>query len=151
MTIGIAVPGKIVSDRAVNLGDVFHLTKKIIRFTLPDGRKKTPALLMTAGDSALTWRFECALRAGNMFPEPSETNANADVNFEAALVTRRGVTYYDKNFAPYEVDWVAIGTGGDFARALVIAGQTPEEAVRTTCQHIAGCSLMGFEPEIEVI
>lgn len=151
MTIGIALPRKIVADRAANLGSVYHLTKKIIRFQLSEGKKKRPALLMTAGDSILTWRFECALRAGNMFPEPDAINSDDGKTFEAALVSERGVVYYDSAYAPFEVDWVCIGSGGDFARGMVIAGKSAEDAVRETCKYVAGCSLMGMDPDVETI
>jgi hypothetical protein len=151
MTIGIATPRKIVADRAANLGSIYHLTKKIIRFQITEGRKKRTALLMTAGDSILTWRFECALRASNMFPEPDELNQDETKSFEAVLVTERSVTYYDNAYAPFEFEWVAIGVGSAFARGLMVAGMSPEDAVRQTCQHVAGCALLGMEPDVETL
>lgn len=151
MTIGIALPKKIVADWALDLSGVLHPSNKITRIELTEGKTKTDALLMTAGDSQLTYRFEMAIRAGNLAPEADELNNDDQLSFEAALVTHRGVTYYDAQYCPADVPWVAIGTGSQYAAALIDTGIEPEEAVRLTCLRIAGCSLMGREPNVEVI
>lgn len=151
MTIGIALPGKIVADWALDLSGVLHPSNKIMRITLTEGKKKSDALLMTAGDSQLTYRFEMAIRGGNLAPEADDLNNDDDLSFEAALVTHRGVTYYDAQYCPADVPWVTIGTGSQYAAALIDTGLDPVEAVRFTCLRIAGCSLMGREPNVEVI
>lgn len=151
MTIGIALPRKIVADWALDLSGVLHPSNKIMRIELTEGKKKSTALLMTAGDSQLTYRFEMAIRAGNLAPEADELNNDAQLSFEAALVTHRGVTYYDRQYCPADVPWVTIGTGSQYAAALIDAGMTPEDAVHLTCTRIAGCGLMGKSPNVEVI
>lgn len=151
MTVGIALPRKIVADWALDLSGVLHPSNKIMRIELTEGKKKTAALLMTAGDSQLTYRFEMAIRAGNLAPEADDLNNDEELSFEAALVTHRGVTYYDRQYSPADVPWVTVGTGSQYAAALIDAGMTPEDAVRLTCTRIAGCGLMGKEPNVEVI
>lgn len=147
MTTIIAMSDRIIADRAMTIGSTRVRICKIFHTTIDE----QPALFATAGDSRLTLRFEMAMRSGNLLPEPDELNDDEDLSFEAVLVTHRGVTYYDKNYAPYDVPLVAIGSGSDFARGAMAAGATPEVAVQLASEFVEGSHLMGEDVHVEVL
>lgn len=147
MTTIVALPDRIIADRAMVVGSTRVRICKIFHTTIDE----QPALFATAGDSRLTLRFEMAMRAGNLLPDPDELNDKDELNFEAVLVTHRGVTYYDRNYAPYDVPLAAIGSGSDFARGAMAAGATPEKAVELASQLVDGSHLMGEEVHVEIL
>ncbi len=127
VTTIVATRRAMYSDSQLNTGDVAIPVIKLFR--IPGG-----GLLGTAGDSRLTELFERAMRAGQ---RPEIPDAGEDEYFQGVLVDRTGLYYFDKFFARYQVhnaDFVCIGSGGMVAKSWMLAGATPEEAMKKAMQ-----------------
>ncbi len=123
MTTIIATRSALYADSQLNMGDATIPVVKL--FALPGG-----GILGTAGDSRLTELFERAARDG--LP-PEIPDAGEDECFQGVILDKSGLYYFDKFFARYEIcdaDFVCIGSGGMVAKSWMLAGATPEDAMK---------------------
>lgn len=63
---------------------------------------------------------------------PEVEGLEVDEDFEALILSPKGLWHYDSAMIPLKVEdqFYAIGSGGDLARAAMLAGATPQEAVK---------------------
>lgn len=130
MTTILATPTAIYSDsNVVDVTAVFK-AKKIFKF-----RGK---LVGCAGDADLCSAFQEAMRLGRKPKVPP--SVDPDRAFNALVVDKKGIWHFDDTFTGDLVQepFMATGTGGDAARAAMMAGATPEQAVEIACQIDSG-------------
>lgn len=63
---------------------------------------------------------------------PNVQDLQLDEDFEALVLCEKGLLHYDQALVPIRVldKYYAIGTGGDLALAAMMAGATPQQAVK---------------------
>lgn len=114
----------IAADSKCTVGSVAFQTPKIIR--------KGKALIATAGDCG----------PGNRFVEwygtrRKKPKLEADEDFEALVLTAKGLVYYGEDFEPVPIadGLFAIGSGAVAAlTAMKVYGASPLEAVEAACK-----------------
>lgn len=121
----------IAANREVMAADS-KCTVDSVSFHTPKIFRKKGALIATAGDCG----------PGNRFLEwygsrrKKKPDIGADEDFEALVLTAKGLIYYGKDFEPVPIasGVFAIGSGSVAAlTAMKVYGATPEQAVEAAC------------------
>jgi len=140
MTTIVATRTSILADSQASSGSPFK-TNKLRVINTPEGE------MLTGGCGCLTeltflvnliekygltklW----TLHLGEHWPPRILKNGDTDV----LVVTReKQIWMVDTQVSPMAVDmdWYTTGTGGDFARAAMLLGKTPHEAVEFSCEN----------------
>jgi hypothetical protein len=120
----------IASNREVMAADS-KCTVDSVSFQTPKIFRKKAALIATAGDVGPGNRFIEWYGTRRKRPEVKD-----DEDFEALVLTPKGLVYYGKDFEPVPIaDGVfAIGSGSVAAlTAMKVYGATPQQAVEAAC------------------
>lgn len=89
-----------------------------------------------AGETRGEFKFLAWLRAGR--PDEARPTFEGEMDeFYALELNASGIFYWDKHLYGVEAvePCLAIGTGGDFARAFMATGMTPGQAVQQVCDR----------------
>lgn len=99
----------------------------------------------TAGESRGIGKFLKWIENGQKNDDRPEFVGELD-EFYVLELNAKGIWYWDKHLFPCEIllPEFAIGSGGDFARAFMDAGMTPEQAVEKVCAN--GLDYASFGP-----
>lgn len=90
----------------------------------------------TAGETRGIGKFMRWLNDGQ--PDDKRPDFVGEMDeFYIIELNANGIFYWDKHLFPTEIllPHFAIGSGGDFARAYLDAGMTPQQAVDTVCER----------------
>lgn len=138
MTTIVVTRTSILADSLAS-GDIPYRTSKLRLITTPEGEMLTGGegdlrelnfivrLIENYGLSSL-WK----LHLSDSWPPDILKTGDTDV----FVVTRdKQIWLVDQQLSPIpiEMDWYAAGSGGDFAKAALIMGKTPREAIEFAC------------------
>lgn len=124
--------GKMAADTQMTIGNCAMQTEKI--YGIPG-----LGVIGVAGAGSIMsrvlewWANGCEGEA----PKLSEEERNRELTCGALLVTEDGVFILEDGIYPNVVkqDYVAIGSGSDFAMAAMAMGKSAEEAIREAMRH----------------